>query len=400
MKEVSIVIPTYNRYHQLNLTLHSISNQDFDFSKMEVIIVDDGSSDQTPQLLKEFQPPFTLKYIRHERNQGRSRTRNTGINVASGRIIIFLDAEVIVNPDFVSNHLKFHEANDKAVATGTMYQKGVYSVLFPNFSKKRLQELDRSLFNFPEALRRYKKYRKSRKQQKDPLPLLTKEDIYNQNFKKIAFTQPFGFEIVVNKYGKEFTGYHLPWIAFQTGNVSLNRSFLTSTGNFETSFEGWGFEDWELGYRLYKNGAQFIHDASLEFYHQEHPYSTMKRDQDMMNNYLTFVNKHPNIETAIYVLVLSHKRNLNQVSEILDEYYTLEADFPDAFVDFKQVFYLLLKEVAEQLAEGLSAKGLIYSLGIADNDLWKDFVLDELKQIERYNKYPLLVDTFYLLWIT
>ena len=84
---VSVVMPSYNRY-PLNLyALQSLQKQTFPSSQMEVIFIDDGSSDETPNIGSGLTTEFPIKWIRNESPLGRSKARNLGVEYASGRII-------------------------------------------------------------------------------------------------------------------------------------------------------------------------------------------------------------------------------------------------------------------------------------------------------------------------
>lgn len=90
MVHVSVVIPTYNREHTIQRAVSSALNQSLD--NIEVIVVDDGSTDNTERIVKEFDDD-RLSYIRHDHNKGGSAARNTGISHASGEYIAFLDSD-------------------------------------------------------------------------------------------------------------------------------------------------------------------------------------------------------------------------------------------------------------------------------------------------------------------
>lgn len=93
----SIITPTYNRAHFLPEMLASVKNQLF--SDFEHIIVDDGSSDGTEQLMAPYlAADARLKYIRQE-NKGRSVARNVGINAAKGTYVCFLDSDDVWLPE-------------------------------------------------------------------------------------------------------------------------------------------------------------------------------------------------------------------------------------------------------------------------------------------------------------
>jgi glycosyltransferase involved in cell wall biosynthesis len=93
---VSVIIPTYNRADILPRSLGSVLNQTF--RNVEVIVVDDGSRDQTEATVQGFEDP-RVTYIRHQTNQGPSAARNTGIKVARGEYIAFQDSDDKWYPD-------------------------------------------------------------------------------------------------------------------------------------------------------------------------------------------------------------------------------------------------------------------------------------------------------------
>lgn len=87
---VSVIIPTHNRAHLISRAIRSVLEQTF--QDLEVIVVDDGSTDGTEEAVKVFTDP-RLRFIRHERNRGGSAARNTGIRAARGEYIAFLDSD-------------------------------------------------------------------------------------------------------------------------------------------------------------------------------------------------------------------------------------------------------------------------------------------------------------------
>ena len=85
---VSVIIPTYNRGWIVQEAIDSVLNQDF--SDYELIVVDDGSDDNTPAILKAYGNKIT---VLHQPNKGVSAARNRGIAAAAGRLIAFLDSD-------------------------------------------------------------------------------------------------------------------------------------------------------------------------------------------------------------------------------------------------------------------------------------------------------------------
>ncbi|HEY3248407.1 MAG TPA: glycosyltransferase family 2 protein [bacterium] len=107
--QVSVVVPTFNRADLLDACLRALVAQTLSADQYEIIVADDGSTDRTPALLAahhERSPhirPLPLPV-----NRGRSAARNAAIRSAGGRVIVFVDSDVIVTPEFVFQHLQMH----------------------------------------------------------------------------------------------------------------------------------------------------------------------------------------------------------------------------------------------------------------------------------------------------
>lgn len=87
---VSVIIPTYNRGHVLGRAMRSVLAQTYE--DLELIVVDDASTDNTQELVAGIRDP-RIKYIRHDQNRGGAAARNTGINASEGEYIAFNDSD-------------------------------------------------------------------------------------------------------------------------------------------------------------------------------------------------------------------------------------------------------------------------------------------------------------------
>jgi glycosyltransferase involved in cell wall biosynthesis len=116
--DISIIIPTYNRCHSLSRTLESLENQNFPPELFEVIVVDDGSSDDTIDLAAK-KYSFPLKYCR-QANQGSAAARNLGARSSQGLYLVFLDDDVEVEPHSLFNISKTYQANDRVIIQGSL----------------------------------------------------------------------------------------------------------------------------------------------------------------------------------------------------------------------------------------------------------------------------------------
>lgn len=102
---ISVVIPTYNRYEFLKRALISVYAQTYEVG--EVIVIDDGSTDETSQIQKDFSH---IKYI-YQENKGVSSARNTGIIKAQFEWIAFLDSDDIWDKEKLEEQVLFHQKN-------------------------------------------------------------------------------------------------------------------------------------------------------------------------------------------------------------------------------------------------------------------------------------------------
>jgi len=111
---VSVIIPTYNRGWIVKEAIDSVLEQDF--PDYELIVVDDGSVDNTAAILKAYRKKITV--LRQD-NQGVSAARNYGIAAASGRLISFLDSDDLWLPPKLSIQVKFFNDHPEAVINQT-----------------------------------------------------------------------------------------------------------------------------------------------------------------------------------------------------------------------------------------------------------------------------------------
>lgn len=95
---ISVVVLVYNSERTIGACIESLVNQGDSMENYEILIVNDGSTDKTLQILSK----YPVRIISHAHNQGIPRARNTGINNAKGEIIAFTDSDCIVSRDWIS----------------------------------------------------------------------------------------------------------------------------------------------------------------------------------------------------------------------------------------------------------------------------------------------------------
>lgn len=207
-RSVSVVIPTYRKREFLEPTLHSLAAQTYPSDSTEVVVVDDCSGDGTADYLQGLDVPYSLVAISHEVNKGRAAARNTAIRAATGDLVVFVDDDMRCDPDFLEQHVRFHEEHAGAVAVG-------------------------SAVTAPE---------------------LGHATVYS-----------YLDEMGVHRLEP---GSRCPSRYFVTNNASVARQPLLDVGLFDESFRRYGFEDTELAFRLEDQaGLAFFFCADAVAYH-------------------------------------------------------------------------------------------------------------------------------------
>lgn len=112
---ISVLIVTWNSEKFIAECLHSVLHQSY--PSIEVIVIDNRSSDSTPQIIKERFPLLT--FIENEKNLGYCRANNLGLKKASGEYVLFLNSDVILEKDYVEKALKgFHKSEHIGMVSG------------------------------------------------------------------------------------------------------------------------------------------------------------------------------------------------------------------------------------------------------------------------------------------
>lgn len=237
---VSVVIPTYNRAELLHRTLESLRRQRSDGLNFEVVVADDGSTDNTPDVVRAFARQMPVRYFHQEDLGFRAGTaRNGGARLATAPILVFFDTGAVAGPDFVRAHHEAHRATG-APASGHVVIGYTYGYnLFGSFpgldellARHEPEEVIARLGDRPEL-----------------------RDMRHEQFASVDFALP---------------RLHAPWVLMWSVNFSVRAESFWAAGGFDEGFRGWGSEDLELGYRLTRLGARF--EVSREAWAVEAPH--------------------------------------------------------------------------------------------------------------------------------
>jgi len=237
----SVVIPTHRRPDILVKVLDALDHQE-NPPEFEVVVVDDGSGDSTPDRLHAHQASYPLRCFFQE-SSGPARARNRGVREARGDIVVFLGDDTVPEPVFLAVH----------AATHAERREGALAVL--------------GYTTWPRE----------------------------------QWVSPFLHHI--NEYGLQF-GYGLiedrdsvPFNFFYTSNISLRRKLLEEAGLFDTTFPHAAWEDIEIAYRLTKRGMRIVYrpDAVARHYHDLRFDSFRRRQRRSGEAAAIFFEKHPEL---------------------------------------------------------------------------------------------------------
>jgi glycosyltransferase involved in cell wall biosynthesis len=211
---LSVVLPTYNRKEILSRVLEALESQTRRDLILEILVVDDGSSDGTNELVSRqaAEAAVAIRMLRQQ-NQGLAAARNHGIREAKGEIILFIDDDEIPAPNLVEEHMAWHQQH-------------------PDLNFGMVGYIPWS----PEVR---------------PTPLM---------WYIISEGPQYGF-------GHMTAGGRVGFVGCYFANTSVKTQFLRENGMFDESFRTWGCEDWDLGYRLIKKGLVMIYNPRAIVFH-------------------------------------------------------------------------------------------------------------------------------------
>jgi glycosyltransferase involved in cell wall biosynthesis len=238
--EISIIIPVYNRQDSIQRVLLKLRLQKNIGCQYEILIIDDGSIDQTNKAVQEIKKDWINNQIKYyyQTNMGSAAARNIGIRESRGKILLFLDSDIVPEDNLIEEHLIFHQEYqlyNYAVRGITRYPREIEHTAYPVEVIKRTKE----------------------------------------KYKEIG------------------------WHEFISNNISIKKTFLLENGLFDESMKV--FVDNELGFRLCKKGLKLFQNISAIGYHY-HPLTITKyleSAESYGKQLAKWENKTPNLKNEI-----------------------------------------------------------------------------------------------------
>lgn len=262
---VTIVIPHYERPDALAVVLEALTVQTYPSHLLQVVVADDGSS-RVPHLPSGL--PFVAEVVQQERRGfGLARARNLGARRAEGQLLIFLDDDMVPEPSHVEAHARWHHVACDAVTLGF----------------RRHVDPER----FPPALLR------------DAARAGRLAQLFDGHPQQV----PGWIETHMQRTASLTSAHNDLFRVVTGGNLALHRELFWEVGGFDESFDRWGGEDTELGYRLFTHGALLVPEREALCWHlglwEEGPSAEERQSQDVQRARLAHLIPHPGFRREV-----------------------------------------------------------------------------------------------------
>lgn len=212
---LSVIVPTCNRCRVLMECLRALSEQTLVPELYQVIVVDDGSTDDTAAAVSRVSGsvPYPLVYLKQPNNRGPAAARNRGVREAKGDIVLFIGDDILSDRDLLAQHLDWH------------------------------------------------------RQQPDPRVAILGYVTWSPDIKVTPFMRWLENGGPQFGYGSIKEADNVSWRHFITANLSLKRGFLLNNGLFDEDFPYAAYEDMELGFRLNQRQMRLLYNEKAVAYH-------------------------------------------------------------------------------------------------------------------------------------
>lgn len=249
--DISIIIPTFNRRDILKRTIQNYIDK-ADSINLEILVVDDGSTDETLLILKDIKQkhPEIFNYF-HQKNKGPAAARNLAIKNASGKLILITGDDIIPSENMLLEHLEFHKkyhSNEVAVLGKVTWSR----------------ELEINSF--------------------------------------MRWLESSGMQF---HFDADYDPENLPPQLFYTSNISIKKDYLLLHELFDEKFNKACWEDVDLGIRLSKYGLKIIYNPNALGYHN-HPidFANYINRTETAGYYHAFLCKKHNIKMPPRIFIL------------------------------------------------------------------------------------------------
>ncbi|HVW61045.1 MAG TPA: glycosyltransferase family 2 protein [Puia sp.] len=300
----SILICSYNKARTLRAVLTNLNRWAHrQHRPFEVVVIIDGSTDDTIQMIEDIRPGYTLRYF-YIGHSGLSEARNAGIRQCRGEYVVFCDDDVLLHPDYLERLYLSVERHPTKVHIGNLMNIG------KEWSRGIIDDLiDQGTTEHETFVH------------------MQEPHIFFDASKKL-----FHFQ---DNY-EEFNPASW-WAVVTGGNLCIPRRFFEAYGYFDGNIKGWGPEDADLCYRFFKHGVKAVWNRDCLLYHLDHPRNADALLESMTRNAVYFIKKYRKPrELYAYLNFTNGKISLKEFNDLCSELFDMEkVDVPSFSMSMK-----------------------------------------------------------------
>lgn len=280
MKLISVIILSSNNPH-IAISIDSVASQLQQDD--EIIVVDDHSDEDIIRKLNEYRSDGKIKLLYAEKHGNRAYNRNLGAKKARNDILFFMDGDIVMYDYSMEDLRKAHEQLEEIAFIGPKFCIHYSDIHFKLYS---------NIENYIELLQ---------------TPFGRKQLVSNPLFKD----ERSGFWNIP-EYRQFF------WLNYYTGASSVSRDIFLKTGGFDESFETWGSEDVDLGYRINQCGKIGFLPRMIAF-HIPHPRNIISIETTNFENILFMLKKYKSWEFEVIHSFSAHPDILISFYNIINQ---------------------------------------------------------------------------------
>ncbi|MEL7305164.1 MAG: glycosyltransferase [Myxococcota bacterium] len=292
LPRISVIVPVYNRRTVLAKTLVGLASQRYPRSHYEVIVADDGSSDDPESLDAVFSSRMNLRWVRQEdRGYRLSAVRNLAIRASTNEVVVSLDCDMFPSLDLLSAYARWFRAANQVAGTPRTRLLVVGDRAFVDSDSVTVEEL----LDAPASVA--------------ALPRIAAHAEIRTRWRPERDWRKREIERT-----RELRNHARPYTLASGGNVAFRRADALDAGLYDESFQHWGGEDADFAFRLTELGAYVVFEPDALAFHQHHPPSVQREDhrritQSQLGARVPYYRRHcrePIVRPEVSVYIPAH----------------------------------------------------------------------------------------------
>jgi GT2 family glycosyltransferase len=308
--DVSVILLTMDSSPYLDTALASLVSQSYTRGEYEIIVVDGSGDGDAAPIVQKWSNFRSIKYVPY-RSTGTlpvpATLGNLAAREARGELLIFEDDFAWCASDFVAEHGDSYRQVENMITVGSVRE------IISN------EERETPPFSDAGALLSMAHTREVQAMRR-----MVDFEAYPRDLERRSTCR--GGDVFTT-YSPELTGFDIPWVFFDTKNISVSREWFFQVGMFDEEFQTKSLANVELGYRLHRAGGRFRYAEGAINYCPALPNEDSENNRwedfaaKQAGDYRRLIAKHPYIEVYLYWRLMAGLLTADQCNRILQEFW-------------------------------------------------------------------------------